>query len=277
LPIILILLATGLALADSPAHSVGLSDQLASPLRFAHDADSSGTEAFCKSARAEGEETTTATEEEGTYRVEVGLGLRSGFSDIDDPGLVDGLRLTGRLPLRVPGLVVEGSFYVRTGREEVTGSAEDMVLQAVQGDAETSFQQPISADRWSAAVLLDWGFGVRDETALPHAGPHALAGVELSRVETWNASYRGPPTIISEAPDVVSAATSSPESSWRVPILVAGVAIDLFPAHRFGLRACWLARLSWDEEPDYDPEDDSALGRQFVNHGIFAFDLLARF
>ena len=276
MPFTLVLLATGLTLADSPAHSIGLHGQQACPLRFAHDADAEGMEAFCKSACAEGEETTTATEEVGSYRVEVGLGLRSGFSDIDDPGLVDGMRLTGRVPLRIPGLVVEGSFYVRTSRETVTGSAEYTVLQAqVHGVAH--FQQPVSSDLWSAAALIDWGFGERDEETLPHTGPRLLVGVELARTETYYAQHWGYSFAVQAVEGADLLATSDPAKIWRIPIMVAGIAFDLFPSRRFGLRACWLARATWEEEPDYDPENHNALGRQVTNRGVFALDLLARF
>ena len=223
--------------------------------------------------RAAVDEAPPETEKErNPHSLELGLGLRSGFSELDDPGVIDGLRLAGRVPLRIAGLSVESSLYVRTSEATDTGFTRELVIVAHQGDAEASFQQPRTVERWSATVLLDWGFGERDVEKLPHAGPHAIAGLGLARTETSHATYNESASV---GEPVV--AMSAPVKHWRAPILVAGFAFDLYPLRHFGLRASWLARLNLEEKPDYDPEDDTPLGRHVANHGIFAIDLLARF
>ncbi len=112
-----------------------------------------------------------------------------------------------------------------------------------------------------------WGFGNRDERTLPHAGPHLLAGFGLARAETYYAIYNEGGGSEEERSEVAIRAS---EKFMRLPIFVGGVAFDLYPWRCFGLRACWLVRLTLEEEPDYDPEDEEELDLTVVNRGIFA-------
>lgn len=204
--------------------------------------------------------------------VEIGGGLRISQSALDDPhAFTEGPRATVRVPFDDHGVwVVEADLFARTSQQDASGMVAALVQIAHRGDPDSGFQQPFQYDVWAATALMDWGFWARRG---PHAlmgGPRLLAGVEVRQAQRVYATYD--PGGSSGDP----VALSAPNGHLAFGA-VAGLALDLWFYQRVGLRAGWYHRLSWEEEPDYDPLDDSRLASTLTDRPVFTLDLLYRF
>ena len=195
---------------------------------------------------------------------ELGIGLRDAH---DDPGLVDGPRLVGRVPLG-GGIVLEGDLFYRTSGVETSGLDNTLVYIAHgSSDGVHDFQQPVNKDVWSFSALVDYDFGGRSTGAAIHGGPHLYAGAEVRSVESGFARYDASQGDVPVVLDV--------EGTKLLPAVVLGSGIDFWIGGTAGWRIGWLNRLSLEDHPDYGGVPNG--GKQLMNSVTVTLDFLVGF
>lgn len=204
-------------------------------------------------------------------KFEFGLGVRSTYDDIDNPGLIDGPRLIVRAPLVGGALTLEANvFYHSFTNPEYSDLVATVVTIADMGDMSAGFQLPFGVEQLGVTALAD--LSPKPRQATWWTAPHAYAGLEFDMVARYYATANDDYDGLNDPVNLESAGTV-----LQFP-LVMGVGFDLHHRQLLAFRTAFYSRLALEEAPNYDPsKNNEATGMVLDPNWTVAFDLLLGF
>mgnify|MGYP002640108704 CR=1 FL=1 len=154
------------------------------------------------------------------------------------------------------------------GQDDLKGLTSTLVQIAHQGDPDAGFQQPVDKMTLGATFALRWApvygkINLLGEQVLNFDFYGTLGLGLLSRAEyyaTYNDQY-----LTDGSGSVVQ--LSPPNSTYTVPINV-GMGFDFFVSQSVALKIDARSYLYIGNQPDYDPNDDTDLGKRLYNNFI---------
>lgn len=200
----------------------------------------------------------------------LGLGLQDSLDVLNDPGTPSGFRAVGSYALLDGVLGLEAGLSVHSPFAPEVGPLVDTLISiAHQGDPDAGFQQPFWVNRfrtWAAADLAPVPDAFEDGFT---SRPHAFVGLSLrsrrSHYASFNSDYSG---------STGSLTHLSPGTNSLSMTGLLGVGIDAWYDGLVGLRLTALLHPGVESKPDYDPNDDTNLGKRLALDPVLALDLL---
>jgi hypothetical protein len=198
-----------------------------------------------------------------TDGVTLGLGYRSSAGPMDKVQIV---RAVGRKATQGT-LTYEVAVGARANGEEVTDLVHTLVSIAEQGSGNVEFQQPITQEKWSVDLLVDWSIVPRESSPDKWTGgPRLVGGLVFLGSQSGYATYN--------SGGGSSRTALSIEDSIFEYGAAAGVSFDLMKG-RYGARLGFLDRIIYRDKPQYD-SSTAVRGKELVHHSISSIDLLIR-
>ncbi len=154
------------------------------------------------------------------------------------------------------------------GQDDLKGLTGTLVTIAHQGDDKANFQQPIDKMVMGATFAARWApiygkINLLGERVL-NFDFYGTLGVGLLTIAEYYATYNEGG---SSEESGTAVALSAPVNKYTVPVNI-GVGFNFFLSQSIALKLDARSYLYVDDEPDYDPEDDSALGKRVYNNFI---------
>jgi len=154
------------------------------------------------------------------------------------------------------------------GQDDLKGLTSTLVQIAEQGDAQGGFQQPVEKMTLGATFALRWApvygkINLLGERVLNFDFYGTLGLGLLSRAEyyaTYNDQY-----LTDGSGSVVT--LSPAKSTYTVPANI-GIGFDFFVSQSVAIKIDARSYLYIGNQPDYDPDDDSELGKRLYNNFI---------
>jgi hypothetical protein len=164
-------------------------------------------------------------------------------------------------------LAYEIAVGVRANGEEVTDLAHTLVAISEYGSGKVEFQQPITQEKWSVDLLVDWSIVPRESSPDKWTGgPRLVGGLVFLGGQSGYATY--------DSGGGSSSTVLSIEDNIFEYGAAAGVSFDLIKG-RYGARIGFMDRVIYRDKPQYDP-DKAVKGKEFVHHSVPTIDLLIR-
>ena len=154
------------------------------------------------------------------------------------------------------------------GQDDLKGLTKTLVQIAHQGDPDVNLQQPVDKMILGATFALRWApvygkINLLGEQVL-NFDFYGTAGLGLLSIAEYYAKYNvGFATGTSD--EVVDLVPS--QSTYTVPLNI-GLGFDFFLSQSVALKLDARSYLYVGEQPDYDPDDDTALGSRLYNNFI---------
>jgi outer membrane beta-barrel protein len=159
----------------------------------------------------------------------------------------------------------EGALFYSPdlGQNDLKGLTSTLVEIAHQGNQSSSFQQPIEKMTLGATFAGRWApvygkINVLGERVL-NFDFYGTGGIGLLSIAEYYATYNDS---AAEGESIV--ALSSPVNKYKVPVNI-GIGFDFFLNQTIALKIDARNYLYVDQQPDYDPSDETVLGSRLYN------------
>jgi outer membrane beta-barrel protein len=154
------------------------------------------------------------------------------------------------------------------GQDDLKGLTSTLVQIAHQGDPDAGFQQPVDKMTLGATFALRWApvygkINLLGEQVLNFDFYGTVGLGLLSRAEYYATYNEGFLTDGSGSPVMLSPANNT----YTVPANI-GVGFDFFLSQSVALKLDARSYLYVGDQPDYDPNDDTELGKRLYNNFI---------
>jgi outer membrane beta-barrel protein len=154
------------------------------------------------------------------------------------------------------------------GQDDLKGLTNTLVQIAHQGDPDAGFQQPVDKMTLGATFALRWApvygkINLLGEQVL-NFDLYGTLGLGLISIAEYYATYNpGFANGTSDSPVALSDAVNK----YTVPANI-GVGLDFFVSQSVAIKLDARSYLYVGDQPDYDPNDDTPLGKRLYNNFI---------